>query len=100
MHAVPASLKGQYVIRFTVTSPRTTAQVRLISLTLIKGLSHETKTGEWNSFTRVIYKKGLPIIRKYLTASLMLFSSNFEILWKCLLFQYDFWQHSKWFKIL
>ena len=27
MHAVPASLKGQYVIRFTVTSPRTTAQV-------------------------------------------------------------------------
>uniref|UniRef100_A0A0K2TUF7 Histidine decarboxylase n=1 Tax=Lepeophtheirus salmonis TaxID=72036 RepID=A0A0K2TUF7_LEPSM len=24
MHAVPASLKGQYVIRFTVTSPRTT----------------------------------------------------------------------------
>ncbi len=25
MHAVPASLKGQYVIRFTVTSPRTTA---------------------------------------------------------------------------
>jgi hypothetical protein len=28
MHAVPASLKGQYVIRFTVTSQRTTAQVR------------------------------------------------------------------------
>jgi len=25
MHAVPASLKGKYVIRFTVTSPRTTA---------------------------------------------------------------------------
>ena len=24
MHAVPASLKGKYVIRFTVTSPRTT----------------------------------------------------------------------------
>jgi len=25
MHAVPASLKGKYVIRFTVTSQRTTA---------------------------------------------------------------------------
>jgi hypothetical protein len=49
MHAVPASLKGQYVIRFTVTSPRTTAQVSLISLTSLKGLSHETKIGEWNS---------------------------------------------------
>ena len=24
MHAVPASLKGKYVIRYTVTSPRTT----------------------------------------------------------------------------
>ena len=26
LHAVPASLKGQYVIRFTVTSPRTTSK--------------------------------------------------------------------------
>lgn len=26
MHCVPASLKGQYVIRFTVTSSRTTAE--------------------------------------------------------------------------
>ena len=24
MHAVPSSLKGKYVIRYTVTSPRTT----------------------------------------------------------------------------
>ena len=26
MYAVPASLKGKYVIRFTVTSPRTTLE--------------------------------------------------------------------------
>ena len=26
MHAVPASLKDKYVIRFTVTSPRTTVE--------------------------------------------------------------------------
>ena len=31
MHAVPCCIKGRYVIRFTVTSPRTTAQVRVTS---------------------------------------------------------------------
>ena len=29
MHAVPCCIKGRYVIRFTITSQRTTAQVRL-----------------------------------------------------------------------
>ena len=34
MHAVPCCIKGRYVIRFTVTSPRTTAQVRNIDIIL------------------------------------------------------------------
>ena len=32
MHAVPCNLKGQYVIRFTLTSPKTTVQVLSHSL--------------------------------------------------------------------
>ena len=46
MHAVPASLKGKYVIRFTVTSPRTTLQDIARDWNLIQSLANEIMGGD------------------------------------------------------
>ena len=45
MHAVPASLKGKYVIRFTVTSIRTTMQDITRDWDLIHGTATELAGG-------------------------------------------------------
>ena len=46
MHAVPASLKGKYVIRFTVTSQRTTLQDLTRDWHLIRDTATELAGGE------------------------------------------------------
>ena len=46
MHAVPANLKGKYVIRFTVTSPRTTLQDIARDWNLIQGFANEILGGD------------------------------------------------------
>ena len=46
MHAVPASLKGKYVIRFTVTSQRTTLQDITRDWHLIRDTATELAGGE------------------------------------------------------
>ena len=46
MHAVPASLKGKYVIRFTVTSQRTTVQDVARDWELISDTATELEGGE------------------------------------------------------
>ena len=46
MHAVPASLKGKYVIRFTVTSQRTTMQDITRDWYLIRDTATELAGGE------------------------------------------------------
>ena len=59
MHAVPANLKGKYVIRFTVTSPRTTLQDIARDWNLIQGFANEILGGDpqiTNKPTRVPLK--------------------------------------------
>jgi len=60
MHAVPANLKGKYVIRFTVTSPRTTLQDIARDWNLIQGFANEILGGDpqiTNKPTRVPLKE-------------------------------------------
>ena len=58
MHAVPASLKGKYVIRFTVTSQRTTVQDVARDWELISDTATELQGGE------VKHPKRIPLKRK------------------------------------
>ena len=59
MHAVPASLKGKYVIRFTVTSPRTTLDDLTRDWNLIRDTATELAGGEV-----VPQKTRIPLRRK------------------------------------
>ena len=45
MHAVPASLKGKYVIRYTVTSPRTTLNDIGRDWEIIQGIANQVLGG-------------------------------------------------------
>ena len=56
MHAVPASLKGKYVIRFTVTSPRTTLEDISRDWYLIRDTATELGGGEVPTKTRMPLK--------------------------------------------
>ena len=61
MHAVPASLKGKYVIRFTVTSQRTTVQDVARDWELISDTATELEGGEVKHTP-----KRIPLKRKHL----------------------------------
>ena len=61
MHAVPASLKGKYVIRFTVTSPRTTVEDITRDWYLIRDTATELAGGEV-----VPARTRIPLKRKFL----------------------------------
>ena len=60
MHAVPASLKGKYVIRFTVTSPRTTLEDITRDWYLIRDTATELAGG-----VVVPVKTRIPLKRKF-----------------------------------
>ena len=57
MHAVPASLKGKYVIRFTVTSQRTTVQDVARDWELISDTATELEGGEVKHPKRIPLKR-------------------------------------------
>ena len=63
MHAVPASLKGKYVIRFTVTSPRTTLEDITRDWYLIRDTATELAGGEVvPARTRIPLKRKISVI--------------------------------------
>ena len=68
MHAVPASLKGKYVIRFTVTSQRTTLQDITRDWHLIRDTATELAGGEV-----VRTKTRIPLKRKDLVRLIIAF---------------------------
>ena len=57
MHAVPASLKGKYVIRFTVTSQKTTIQDVAKDWQLISNTATELAGGQVAPSRRVPLKR-------------------------------------------
>ena len=74
MHAVPCNLKGQYVIRFTLTSPKTTVQV----------LSHSLLFSFHSFFSFIYHLYSAPFIS-------LSFPSNFSFHFPLITFSFSFY---------
>ena len=98
MHAVPSSLKGKYVIRYTVTSPRTTLNDIARDWEIIQQFSTEVLAGDMEvvptstTRTRMPLKGYLLLIAIKVVMSMEIPSPGPGITKKpCRLWQYGLW---------
>ena len=61
MHAVPSSLKGKYVIRYTVTSPRTTLNDIARDWEIIQQFSTEVLAGDMEVVSTSTTRTRMPL---------------------------------------